>query len=139
MRAITLLLLALLALAGCGKEPACSSTVSKVSRDPGSDLAAMTELRGCGATTDYATIVRVGRIGEPPDDMAEVFIADTDHGAATEGDRGAVWTSVVWTAPRRLSVAYASRARVFRHIGEVGDTTIVYRADEPSLTLPAVP
>ena len=129
----------LLALAGCGKAPLCSSKIVKVSRDPASDLIATTELRNCGATTDYATIVRVGRAGDPTDEMTEVFVADSDHGAAAAGDGGTVWTSVVWTAPRRLSIAYASHAQLFRHIGAAGNASITYRADEPSLPVPLVP
>ena len=107
---------AILSLAGCGAEPLCSSDVIRVARDIGSDRYAVTATRDCGATTDYATILRIGRASEPQSAASEVFVADSNHGAAAEGPEGAIWLKVVWTAPGQLSVAYDSRARVFKHV-----------------------
>jgi hypothetical protein len=130
-------LLPILALAGCGNRPSCSSDRANLTRDPGSDLYAVTEVRNCGATSDYATIIRVGRAPEPDEDAIEIFVGDTDHGAAAEqGD--ALWTSVVWTAPRHLSVAYAVHARSFKQIASAKGASITFRADDV-LRLPPVP
>ena len=123
--------LAIVGLAACNHNQLCSSDVLQVARDLGSDRYATTEVRSCGATTGYATVVRVGRASEPQAAATEVFIADSDHGAATNGARGAVWMSVVWTAPGKLSVVYASKARVFKHQAEAKGATISYRAMDP--------
>lgn len=126
-----------LSLTGCGAEPLCSSEVLQVTRDLGSDRYATTKVRNCGATADYATIVSVGRASEPQSDATEVFVADSDHGAATNGQRGAVWMDVIWSAPGRLSVAYASKARIFKRKPGAKGASISYKASDP-LGAPAV-
>ena len=127
-----------LGLAGCGSQPSCTSKTLQVARDPGSDRYATTEVRDCGATTDFATVVRVGRASEPQARAEDVFVADSDHGAATNGARGSVWMNVVWTAQGKLSIAYASRARVFKNASGAKGASISYRASDP-ISLPPVP
>lgn len=121
----------LLSLTSCGSGPICSSKVLQVARDSGSDRYASTEVRSCGATTGFATIVRVGRANEAPADATEVFIADADHGAATDGGGGSIWMSVVWSAPGTLSIAYASGARVFKRLPSAKAASISYKASDP--------
>ncbi|MBX3562962.1 MAG: hypothetical protein KF730_00145 [Sphingomonas sp.] len=117
-------------LAGCGNQPLCSSKVLQTARDPGSDRYAVTELRDCGATTGYATIVRVGRSGEPQADATEVFVADSDHGAAT-ADSNAIWTSLAWLSSGDLSITYASKARIFKKLAGAKGAAIALRPGEP--------
>jgi hypothetical protein len=124
-------------LTSCGEEPLCSSEVLQVARDLGSDRYATTAVRNCGVTTGFATVVRVGRASEPQSDATEVFVADSDHGAAVRGERGAIWMNVIWSAPGRLSVAYASKARVFKRKISAEGASIAYKAGDP-LSLPAV-
>lgn len=130
--------LMMLCLNSCGAGSPCSTEVLQVARDLGSDRYAATILRNCGATADYATIVRVGRASEPQSDATEVFVADSDHGAATEGARGAIWMNVVWTAPGRLFVAYASKARVFKKDKSAKGASVSFKASD-RISLPAVP
>ena len=130
--------LAILGLTGCGTEPPCSSEVLQVARDLGSDRYAVTAARSCGATTDYATTVRVGRASEPQSAATEVFVADSDHGAATDGLGRGVWMNVVWRAPGQLAVAYATKARIFKRLPEAKGASISYTASDP-VSLPAVP
>jgi hypothetical protein len=125
-------------LAGCSNDPACSSKVMQIARDIGSDRYVVTELRNCGATTDFATVVRLGQARGRADYLTEVFVADSNHGAATADNGGGVWTSVVWTTPGKLSVAYATDARVFKRLATARDVTVEYRRSEPA-TVPAVP
>ncbi|RKE47677.1 hypothetical protein C8J39_2741 [Sphingomonas sp. PP-CC-1A-547] len=122
---------ATVSLAGCGAEPLCSSDVTHVARDIGSDRYAVTATRDCGATTDYATIVRIGRASELQSAASEVFVADSNHGAAAERPGGAIWVKVVWTAPGQLSVAYDSRARVFKRVLDAKGASIRYKTGVP--------
>lgn len=124
-----------LALSACGGA-LCSSTNVAVTRDPGSDRYAVTQVRDCGATTDFVTVVRVGRASEVPSAATEIFVADSDHGAASAGPAGTIWTNVVWTAPARLLVNHASRARIFKHLAEAKGALVRYRATD---RLSAVP
>jgi hypothetical protein len=126
----------MLALTGCGASQVCSSEILRVARDLGSDRYATTESRNCGATTDYATVIRVGRASERQSEAAEVLVADSDHGAAADGGGGTVWTNVVWTAPGRLSVSYASRARLFKQVQSAKGATIEFRASDPIFSPP---
>ena len=129
-------LLAFLSLAGCGTAPLCSSKIVQVARDPGSDRYATVTSRNCGATTDYATVVRVGRASEPQDEAEEVFVADSNHGAATEGNGGTIWIDVYWPKPGQLFVARASHARVFKQRASANQVSIDYRPTDPWVGLP---
>lgn len=116
-------------LSGCSQAPLCTSDVVQVARDPGSDRYAVTESRNCGTTTDFATVVRVGRASQPQDDAQEVFIAD--DGGSGGGRRGTIWINVVWTGPGHLLIARASRARVFKQLAASNGAAIKYRATDP--------
>jgi len=107
-----------------------------MARDLGSDRYATTAARSCGATTGYATVVRVGRASESQDDAEEVFVADSDHGAARAGGGGRIWTEVVWTKKGQLSINYASGARVFKQRTTAKQASISYRATEPYMMPP---
>jgi hypothetical protein len=125
-------------LTGCGMEPTCSSEVKEKTYDREGGYYATTEVRDCGATADYATVVRVGRMSESKDQAQEVFIADSDHGQATSVGGGLIWTSVGWPKPGQLSVSYATNARVFKKLETAKQAAITYRATEP-YSLPLVP
>lgn len=125
-------LLSLIAvLSGCSQAPRCTSDVVQLARDPGSDRYAVTESRDCGATADFATVVRVGRASQPRDEAQEVFVADSDLGEAVSGKRGTIWTNVVWINPGHLLIAHASRARVFKQLATTNGAVISYRATDP--------
>lgn len=123
----SLLLALLIPLSACGMDPACDTKVLQVARDIGSDRYAATEVRNCGATTDLATVVRVGRASEPQSDAIEVFVADSDHGNATDGMGGSIFMNVVWTAPGKLAIVHDERGRVFKRVDEAKGATIKYR------------
>jgi len=112
-------------------ESPCSTEVRQVARDPGTDRYAVTEVRNCGATADFATVVRVGRASQAQDDADEVFVADSNPGEATDGTNGAIWTSVVWTRPGELSIAYPSGARVFERVVTAKGAAITFKATDP--------
>lgn len=125
------LFLVFLGLSACSEAPLCSEDVAQVARDPGSDRYATTISRNCGATTDYVTVVRVGRASERQADAEEVFVADSDHGAARDGGGGRIWMEVAWTKSGQLSINYASGARVFKQLSTAKHARISYRATGP--------
>ncbi|KQM17157.1 hypothetical protein ASE73_09210 [Sphingomonas sp. Leaf24] len=133
-----LILLPVLAVSGCGSTPLCSTEIVQRAYDRGSDRYAIVEARDCGATTDTATVVKLGRSGRPADTTTEIFIADSDHGATDLQRAGNIWISVVWPRPGVLSIAYASKARVFRREPSAEGASITYIASDP-LTLPPLP
>jgi len=98
-------------------------------------LYAVTEVKDCGATTDYATVVRVGRTNERQGDAEEVFVGDSNHGAAAQST-AALRMRVVWTAPRQLSVVYGVHGRVFKHVAAAKGAFITFRADDVSMSPP---
>lgn len=134
-----LLVALLIPLSACGTEPTCSTKVLQVARDIGSDRYASTELRDCGATTDYATIVRVGRASEPQSEAVDVFVADSDHGKATDGTGGSIFMNVVWTAPGKLAIVHDERGRVFKRIAEAKGAQLTYRASRGPSPPPGPP
>lgn len=134
MRSTIALVLSLLAF-GCSDS--CSSTLLARHIDPASGLVAYVFVRDCGATTGYATNIAIGRLGEPQSEAQVAFTADDDHGAAqTEGR--ALWLRAAWTAPGKLSIAYAEHSRVFRKDASVVGAEIHYRESGPP-NLPPVP
>jgi len=84
-----------------------------------------------GATTGYVTAILIGHTAESPKAATEVFVADSDHGAADDAGGGAIWTNVVWIAPGKLAIAHASKARVFKHLPSAKGASITYRASDP--------
>jgi hypothetical protein len=106
--------------------------------DPGSDLVAYVLKRDCGATTDFATNVAIGKRVENLAEALVVFTADADHGAALQEDGGAIWLRAAWTAPRTLSIAFAEKSRVFKKLESANGAVIRYRASNPA-ELPPVP
>ncbi|MET3713302.1 hypothetical protein ABIC65_004032 [Sphingomonas trueperi] len=118
-------------LVGCGADSMCSSKTLQVARDPGSDRFAATIVRDCGATTGYVTAILIGHTAESSKAATEVFVADSDHGAADDAGGGAIWTNVVWIAPGKLAVAHASKAHVSKQLPSATGASITYRASDP--------
>lgn len=136
MKRLLLCCLSMPLLSGCGEDTLCLSETLHVARDLGGDRIAVTSVRNCGATSDFATVISVGRANEPKEAGTEVFVADSDHGAALEGGGGAIWTSTVWSAPGKLSVTYASKARIFKQLPSAKGADIRFKASDPPMSPP---
>lgn len=121
----------LLMTIGCSPNVDCATDVVGVARDIGSDRYAVTEVRNCGATTDFTTVVRVGRASEPQSDAVEVFVADSGPGQATTSERGAIATTVTWIAPSSLTIAHDPQARVFKRVTAAKGATISVQSAGP--------
>ena len=83
--------------------------------------------RDCGATTGFSTQASLVDAGDPlPESSGDLFIADTDHGAAPAAGWGGPELEVVWQGPRELLLRYDSRARVFRTESRVKGVDVRY-------------
>jgi hypothetical protein len=58
-----------------------------------------------------------------PRDSGNVFVADTNHGAAKQ-----LQVSVRWSAPDRLVIRYPAAARIFRRETAIDGITVAYEA-----------
>lgn len=83
--------------------------------------------RDCGATTGFSTQASVlPADGELPDDGGNVFVANTDHGAAPSGPGGGPAVDAAWLAENRLLIRHHPRARVFRAERRIGAVEVRY-------------
>ena len=117
-------------IGGCTDDLCANQIVDRIT-DPRSDKIAYVFTRDCGATTDTATNVAIGRKGDDPARAQIVFTADADHGSALQEENGAIWLRGSWTAPGTLSIAYAEHSRLFRAATSAMGATIRYRASAP--------
>jgi len=120
------LVFALLAALVSGCSDACkNSTVSTVTA-PGGDLKASLFQRDCGATTGFSSQVSITNIAGGPSGAGNVFVADTDHGAASTATWGGPWVEVRWLSPQDLLIRYDASARVFTQNESVSGVNISY-------------
>lgn len=131
-RALPLLLLS---VAGCSTEGLCGDEIIETKPDLEGTLVAYHVVRDCGATTDFATHVLIGKRGEDIKHATRVFTADSGHGAADRAGNS-IWMEMGWTRPHHLSVAYAGKARVFLSDPQARGATITYRATVRAAPLP---
>jgi hypothetical protein len=111
---------------GCGM---CAESNRRVAASPDHRNTAIVAVRDCGATTDWATQVRVSRrVFGISAGTSLVFVADTDHGATPATPSHAVPYRVEWLSNHHLRISYDRRATVVRQVPQVGDVTIEYVA-----------
>ena len=88
--------------------------------------------RDCGATTGFSTQISIlpaqAQLGG---DGGNVFVADTDHGAAPSDGVGGPEVHVRWLADDHLEVLHHVQARVFRSEARVGQVRITYTPLRP--------
>jgi hypothetical protein len=76
--------------------------------------------RDCGATTGFSTHASLLKSGETvPNEVGNVFIGDTDHGAVPSGPGGGLHLNVVWEGSHDLLLSYHPLSRVFKAEAEV--------------------
>lgn len=122
---VTLGLLAFLVIRTLGDT--CANTVLREVPSPGGTRKAVVFERNCGATTGFSTQVSILRAGERlPDESANLFIADTDHGRAPGGPGGCPDVHLTWADDDRLLVRHHPLARVFRAESRVNGVTATY-------------
>jgi hypothetical protein len=107
----------------------CDNTPLAEVPSPGGTRKAVVFERSCGATTGFSTQVSVLPAGEKPrGDAGNVFVADTDHGAAPSGPGGGPVVEPVWIAEDRLLIRHHRLARVFLSEARAGSVAVSYEA-----------
>lgn len=84
--------------------------------------------RSCGATTGFSTQASLLDADEDLDiGSGNLFISDTDHGAAPSGPGGGPELSVEWKDERSLVLVHDSRVRVFKSEQRMDGVHVSYR------------
>jgi len=105
----------------------CDNTPLAEVPSPSGTRKAVVFQRDCGATTGFSTQVSVLPAGAKlRDDGGNVFVADTDHGAAPSGPGGGPVVEAVWVAEDRLVIRHHRLARVFRSEARAGNVVVAY-------------
>ena len=122
----------LIAINGCSDGLCDNTEVGRYSAPNGKRDLVVFE-RSCGATTGFSTQASLVRPGqESPAGAGNVFIADTDHGAAPAAPHGGPRLDVVWQSNREIRLSHHPRTRVFLAAEQVEDVTFIYD-DSPSV------
>jgi len=83
--------------------------------------------RDCGATTGFSTQASlISGTDKLPDKAGNLFVADTDHGAAPAAAWGGPTLGVRWEGVRAVVLQHDERARVFKAEKHVRGTSIRY-------------
>jgi hypothetical protein len=106
----------------------CANSLISETPSPNKQMKAVIYERNCGATTGFSTQVSVLPINRvlPRSKSGNLFIADTNHGAAPNGARGGPEVRVRWRGNKVLSVIHHKAARVFLDRQKTQDITIIY-------------
>jgi hypothetical protein len=87
--------------------------------------------RDCGATTGFSTQLSLLRSGGALDnDPGNIFVADTNHGAAPAGLRDGPSVNVTWIDSDSLEVKFHPKARIFVANKQAIGKQIFYRATD---------
>lgn len=85
--------------------------------------------RNCGATTGFTTQVSVLPAKAPlPNEKGNLFISDTDHGAAPSGPGGGPSIMVTWESDRSVILTHHPKARVGKAEPEAEGVQVRYVA-----------
>lgn len=83
--------------------------------------------RDCGATTDFSTQASVLPARTPlPNEKGNLFISDTDHGAAPAGPSGGTSVTVRWESAQSVVLIYHPKVRVFKSELDAGGVQVRY-------------
>lgn len=118
----------LLLLGGCGLSDPCANSVLSQATSPDGRLKAVVFQRNCGATTGFSTHVSLVPLTSVlPNEAGNIFVTDTNHGAAPSGPGGGPKVFVKWVSSTQLQVACHSRARTFNMQKQFDSISISYK------------
>jgi hypothetical protein len=100
-------------------------------RSPDGEWKVVVFERDCGATTGFSTQASLLGWNErlPENDGGNLFIADTNHGAAPAGPGGGPPLQVTWTSMRSVVLRSPRGVRVFKAETRVLGVPAVYVLD----------
>lgn len=119
-----------LALAMSAFDGYCTNTTVARVQAPEGGREAVLFRRDCGASTGFATHVSILPIGAEAEGAGNAFRADSDHGAASQGDWDSVGAEASWLDPDHLLVRDAANPRIFRQEEEVSGVRVTYKSVE---------
>jgi hypothetical protein len=123
-RLATALVLALGALGG-GCQP-CENLVVGRQSSPDRLRTAVLFHRDCGATTGFSTQISVVRGERLPNEPGNIFVADTNRGAAPAALWGGPLAQMKWLDSSTLEVSYDPRAQIFQKVEAIDGVAIRY-------------
>jgi len=138
MRLLRVILVTAVAVAACsiggfiavfalGDSSMCANEALVEAASPSTKLKAIVFQRDCGATTGFSTQVAVVPANESlPNEPGNVFVADTNHGAAPSGRGGGPEVVVHWLSDGTLHIDHHPSARVFLAERRVDHVQIEY-------------
>ena len=121
----SVLFAAVVLAAGCSDSLCGNEIVAQVKSPDGLRTAFLFQ-RDCGATTGFSTQVSVVRGETLPNSGGNVFVADSDHGAAPVAAWGGPPAELRWLDASTLEVSYHPRARTFEKAEVVDGVSIRY-------------
>src|SRR4051812_39679302 len=105
----------------------CENTPLRESLSPDGARKIIVFERSCGATTGFSTQASLLKSDQAlPAASGNLYIADTNHGAALPGPGGGPALKIQWKAPRSVILTSAVGARVFLAEPRVEDVQIEY-------------
>lgn len=114
----------------CGRvvlDGACQNDPIAEAVSPDGKRKAVAFRRHCGATTGFSTQVSVvASEDSTPSGRGNVFVADTNHGAAPADAGGGPRVDIEWSSASRLVIRHHPAARVFAAETERAGVAIVY-------------
>ena len=95
--------------------------------------------RDCGATTGFSTQASLLRGGSDlANEAGNVFVSDTNHGAAPSGPGGGPNLGVYWESPTVVRLSYHPATRVSKSVANLEGVSIRYvDQDAAQQTVPA--
>jgi hypothetical protein len=83
--------------------------------------------RDCGATTPFSTQASIiPANARLPNESGNLFISDTDRGAAPSGPTSGPGLQVIWENSRSVVLSYHPKTRVFKAQDEVSGVRVRY-------------
>lgn len=105
----------------------CANEVLREHSSPGGKLKVVVFQRNCGATTGFSTQASILSVEEDlPDEGGNLFVSDTNHGAAPSGPGGGPEVRVGWKNARELWLSHHGNARIFKAEREVRGIAVSY-------------
>ena len=105
----------------------CANEVLSSLSSPDQKFVAIIFTRDCGATTTASTQVSVLPFAAKlPNEAGNIFISDTNHGAAPSGQGGGPQVLVRWRSPTQAVVVHHHAARVFQAKSALGTVGVSY-------------
>ena len=105
----------------------CSNQVISKTKSPDGSLEAVVFQRDCGATTDFSTQVSIFRSWFPRGNSSgNVFVSDTNHGAAPAGMGGGPDVNVKWQSANELVISHHFKVRIYLAEPQWGSVKVKY-------------